>query len=239
MKPDAMVLLEKVSIGYGQKVVLSDLDLDLPRGSFTALLGANGSGKSTLVRTLAGLQPLLAGQMRIGSASDPRAMIGYVPQREQLDPLFLFSGFEVALMGVFGRLAPGRPVPASERENVRHCLRLTGADHFAHQSYSQLSGGQKQRILVARALVTKPDLLLLDEPTAGIDAAAAQAIMEVLTQLNREQKQTILLASHDLPTVREFVPQVVWLHQGRLLSGPVQELTTPAKIAELLGLSLG
>lgn len=239
MNHDSFVSLNRVSVGYGQKVVLADLQLELPRGSFTALLGANGSGKSTLVKTLAGLQPPLAGQVRITAASGARAMIGYVPQREQLDPLFLFSGFEVALMGVFGRVAPGRLVPASEREGVRHCLRLTGADRFAHQSYSQLSGGQKQRILVARALAMKPDLLLLDEPTAGIDPAAAQAIMDVLARLHREQGQTILLVSHDLPTMREYVQQVIWLHHGRLLQGPVQELTTPEKIAELLGISLG
>jgi ABC-type Mn2+/Zn2+ transport system ATPase subunit len=239
MNHDPLVRLDGVSIGYGQKVVLADLQFNLPRGSFTALLGANGSGKSTLVKTLAGLQPLLAGQLRVATPSDTRAIIGYVPQREQLDPLFLFSGFEVALMGAFGRVLPGRPVPATERDDVRHCLRLTGADGFAHQSYSQLSGGQKQRVLIARALAMKPDLLLLDEPTAGIDLATAQAIMDVLARLNREQNQTILWVSHDLPTVREYAQQVIWLHHGRLLQGPVQELTTPAKTAELLGLSLG
>jgi ABC-type Mn2+/Zn2+ transport system ATPase subunit len=239
MNDDPLVRLDGVSIGYGQKVVLADLKLDLPHGSFTALLGPNGSGKSTLVKTLAGLQPPLNGQMRVATLSGARAVVGYVPQREQLDPLFLFSGFEVALMGAFGRVLPGRPLPASEREEVRHCLRLTGADRFAHQSYSQLSGGQKQRVLIARALAMKPNLLLLDEPTAGIDLATVHAIMDVLARLNHEQNQTILWVSHDLPTVREYAREVIWLHHGRVLQGPVQELTTPAKIAELLGLSLG
>ena len=165
--------------------------------------------------------------------------MGYVPQRETFDPVYLLSAYEVALMGTFNRVSLGRITAVSVREHVHHCLRMTGAERFAHQQFSQLSGGQRQRVLIARALATKPDLLLLDEPTAGIDAAAAQAIMEVLAGLHREQGLTILLVTHDLPLVRQHVPEVIWLHHGQLLRGLISDLLSTDKLAELLGISWG
>ena len=239
MNPEPLVTLDRVSVGYRHHVVLANLELQLERGSFTALLGANGSGKSTLLKTLAGILPPLAGEMHFAPGANGALRLGYVPQRESLDPIFLLSGFEVAHMGTFRRIRLGRIVARDERERVRQCLCLAGADGFAARQFSELSGGQKQRVLLARALAAQPDLLLLDEPTAGIDAAAVQAILEVLTQLNREQGLTILLVSHDLAAVRRHVREVAWLHQGTLLRGPVADLLAPDKVGELLGLHLG
>jgi ABC-type Mn2+/Zn2+ transport system ATPase subunit len=235
---DPVIALERVSVGYGRRTILAEVNLQLPRGSFTALLGANGSEKSTLLKTLAGILPPLSGAIRFGTANGPAPVLGYVPQREALDPLFLFSGYEVALMGTYGRVGPGRIVPIAERHFTRECLRLTGAGTFAQQPFSQLSGGQKQRVLMARALATRPDLLLLDEPTAGLDAAASQSIMEALVQLNRERGLTILLVTHDLPAVRRHGRQAIWLHHGRLLHGSVEEMLSSEKIEALLELSL-
>jgi ABC-type Mn2+/Zn2+ transport system ATPase subunit len=117
-------------------------------------------------------------------------------------------------------------------------LRETGADHLSRRLFSQLSGGQKQRVLIARALATKPDFLLLDEPTSGIDAAARQAIMDLLRRIHQQQGLTILMASHDLPIVRAYANDVIWLHNGNVLQGPVAELLTPEKIEEILDLEM-
>jgi ABC-type Mn2+/Zn2+ transport system ATPase subunit len=101
-----------------------------------------------------------------------------------------------------------------------------------------LSGGQKQRVLIARALATKPDILLLDEPTAGIDVTAKQAVMDLLRQVHEQQRQTILMASHDLAVVRQYVHHVIWLHQGKILEGPVAELLTRDKMEAILDLEM-
>jgi ABC-type Mn2+/Zn2+ transport system ATPase subunit len=230
--------LERVSVGYGRNVVLKDIDLQLAAGSFTGLLGANGSGKSTLIKTLLGIIPPLSGRIDFASVNDAPHVLGYVPQKDTLDPIFLLSSFEVVLMGTAGRVKPGRRVSQAEKEWAAQCLSETGAEGFSGKLFSQLSGGQKQRVLIARALATRPDFLLLDEPTSGIDAAARQSIMEVLQRIHRQQRLTILMASHDLPMVRSYVEHVVWLHRGRILEGTSRELLAPEKIEEILELNL-
>ena len=236
---DPLITLDNLSIGYDNKALLSGISLSVARGSFTALLGANGSGKSTLLRTLLGLQPPLAGRVRIAPAADASVLFGYVPQTVQLDPLYPLTGFDVALMGAYARLRAGRRVPQKERDFTHECLRATGAEEFAHQRFAQLSGGQKQRVLIARALATRASVLALDEPTAGVDAAATHALLEFISRIHAERQLTVLLATHDLPLVRKHARQIVWLHQGKVLHGTVAELLTPERMAELFEMEIG
>jgi ABC-type Mn2+/Zn2+ transport system ATPase subunit len=142
------------------------------------------------------------------------------------------------LMGACGRVAPGRWPNRAERDWARHCLRETGAEELSHRPFAELSGGQRQRVLIARALAARPDLLILDEPTAGIDAAASQAITELLQKFHQDQRLTLIMVNHDLATVRKSVEQVVWLHQGRVLFGPVAELLSREKLEEIMELEL-
>jgi ABC-type Mn2+/Zn2+ transport system ATPase subunit len=235
---DSLLTLDHVVAGYGRNAVLADVHLALARGSFTGLLGANGSGKSTLIKTILGIIPPLSGRLEFAAVDGRPHVLGYVPQRESLDSIFLLSSFEVVLMGACGRVGPGRRINHEERDWAHQCLRETGAEPFARKLYSELSGGQRQRVLISRALATRPDFLLLDEPTSGIDAAARQAVMEVLRRIHEQQKLTILMASHDLPTVRTNVQRVIWLHQGKVLQGPVSELLTAEKIEEILELEM-
>jgi len=236
---DAFALrLQDTTVGYGRTPVLSGVSLLVPRGSFTGLLGANGSGKSTLIKTILGIIPKLSGELEFGKVEGRPTVLGYTPQRDTLDPIYLLSSFEVVLMGSCGRIKPAGRIGRGEKDLAHACLQQTGADHLARKLFSQLSGGQKQRVLIARALATKPDFLLLDEPTSGIDAAARQAIMDVLREVHQKQQLTVLMASHDLPMVRAYVQQVIWLHDGRVLQGPVSELLTPQKIEEILDLEM-
>jgi ABC-type Mn2+/Zn2+ transport system ATPase subunit len=161
-----------------------------------------------------------------------------VPQFTQFDPLYLVTGYDVALMGVYGRVGPGRLVPQSERGFVRECLQATGAEDFARKQFAELSGGQKQRVLIARALATKPDILVLDEPTAGVDAAATKALLAFISQIHQERGLTILLVTHDLHLVRQHAQQVIWLHQGNVRTGTAAELLRPEHLPEVLDIEI-
>jgi len=234
---EPFITLENLAIGYNHQPVLAGLSLTIPRGSFTAILGANGSGKSTLLRTLLGLQPAISGRIRLPPGPSP--VFGYVPQASDFDPLYLLTGWDVAMMGVYGRVRPGRLVPPHERAFVIECLQATGAQDFARKRFAELSGGQKQRVLIARALATKPDALALDEPTAGVDAAATRALGEAISELHQQQQLTVLLVTHDLALVRQRAGQVIWLQRDRVLSGTVAEVLTPERLAEFFHWEIG
>ncbi len=233
---EPFLTLENLAIGYDGQPVLSDISLTVAPGSFTAILGANGSGKSTLLKTLLGLQPPVAGTIRIAGGSE--AVLGYVPQTTQFDPLYLLTAYEVALMGTYRRVGPGRFVPRREKDFVHECLAATGAEGFARRRLSELSGGQRQRVLIARALATRPDALVLDEPTAGVDVRATKAVLEFLSKMHEERKLTILLVTHDLPVVRQHAQQVIWLHQGRVFHGSVADVLTPARMQEIFEMEI-
>ena len=228
-----LIKLDNLSIGYAGREVLSGISVSIDRSSFTAVLGANGSGKTTLLKTILGLLPPIAGRIEAAS-SGITPIFGYVPQTSRLDPVYLLTGFEVALMGVYGRVRPGHFVPQAERAFTRECLHATGAEEFSHRRFSELSGGQKQRVLIARALTTRPDILLLDEPTAGVDQAATQAIMEFISQLHQERKITVLLVTHDLATAHRHAEQVIRLHAGKIWQGPVQKLLTAEHLKQMV-----
>ena len=229
---EPLITLDNLSIGYNNQPVLSGITLSIARAGFTAILGANGSGKSTLLKTVLGLIPPVAGRIETAEAGEP-FIFGYVPQAIQFDPIYLLTAFEVALMGAYGRVRPGRFIPPEERTFTRECLRAAGAGEFARKRFAELSGGQKQRVLIARALATRPDVLVLDEPTAGVDHAATHAVMEFISRVRRERKIAVLLVTHDFAAVRRHAEHVVWLHEGKVFHGPAQELLTPARITEM------
>ena len=231
--------MNDLGIGYNGQAVLSGISLQIARSSFTAILGANGSGKTTLLKTLLGLQPPVSGTIRVALTGNQQSVFGYVPQATQFDPLYPLTGFDVALMGTYRRVLPGCFVAPNESAFVHECLRATAADSFAHQRFNQLSGGQKQRVLIARALAARPDVLVLDEPTAGVDAVATRGLLEFISQIHIEQKLTVLLVTHDLPLVRKHAQQVVWLHEGKVLHGPVTEVFTRERMAEIFEMELG
>jgi ABC-type Mn2+/Zn2+ transport system ATPase subunit len=216
-------------------LLLVHVDVTIGSGCFPGLMGPNGAGTTTLLKTMAGILPVLKGTVRSGKEGP--LVLGYVPQRETLDPIFLFKSREVVLMGTCGRVRPGRFYPRHEKQFALECLEKVGGMGLAEVRFDELSGGQKQRVLIARALATRPDLLLLDEPTAGLDAAAAISVLELLRDLH-ERQMTVVMVNHDLRAVRRVVDHVIWIHDGRLLSGAADELLTRGHIEEILNLQL-
>jgi ABC-type Mn2+/Zn2+ transport system ATPase subunit len=236
---EALITLDNLKIGYSGQPVMSGISVSIARASFTAILGANGSGKSTLLKTLLGLLPPLAGRIDVATSAGKPLMFGYVPQSIQFDSIYLLTGFDVALMGTFGRVRSGHFIPPTERAFTQECLRAAGAEEFAQKRFAELSGGQKQRVLIARALTSRPDVLMLDEPTAGVDPTATHAVLDFISQIIKERQITVLLVTHDFALVRDHAQQVIWLHHGRVEYGATAELLTPQRMAEIFEIGVG
>lgn len=230
----ALLTLQQVSLGYEGRPVLERISFTVERGEFLALLGPNGAGKTTLLRGMLGLIPVQAGRIVYGFdrlASPP----GYVPQRDTLDPIFPLSVREVVLMGTYARLAPLRRVGLRQRQLTATCLEQVGLAQVAKQPFWTLSGGQKQRVLIARALAIEPDILFLDEPTAGIDPGAAATIMDLIARLNHGQGLTVVLVSHQLRLVRPLVRSVIWIEERRVVKGETETMLAPERVADIFG----
>jgi zinc/manganese transport system ATP-binding protein len=235
---EPLLILRDVSLGYAGRPVLEHVDLEVGRGEFVALLGPNGAGKTTLLRGVVGLLPLLAGTLRYGFDRG-RNPLGYVPQRDALDPTFPLTARDVVLMGTYARLKPLQLVGRPQRLRAARCLDLVGLGALAERRFASLSGGQKQRVLIARALAAEPRLLLLDEPTAGVDVEATTAILDVLSRLNRDEGLGILLVTHHVRMLSGLVSAVVWVHEGHVVRGRLDEMLSPDRITGALGAAGG
>ena len=220
--------LAGASFGYAGRAVVSGVDLCIDVGDFLGIVGPNGAGKTTLFRGALGLLPALA-----GSVVRHTDALGYVPQRESLDSIYPVSVDEVVAMGAFGRLNLLRRPRGVDRELVRECLERVGLGDRARAAFSSLSGGQRQRVLIARALMARPKLMLLDEPTSGVDRAAQARILELLVEMNRRDGMAILLVSHQLAMVRETVRSVAWVGEGRVQHGDAREMLKPENLDRL------
>ncbi len=232
--PDVLLALEDVTLGYDSRPVLQHLTFTVERGEFLALLGPNGAGKTTLLRGVLGLIPVLAGRVTYGfdrQASPP----GYVPQRDALDPIFPLSAHEVVLMGTYARLGPLRATGRVQKRRAAAALDQVGLASIAHEPFWSLSGGQKQRVLIGRALAAEPLLLVLDEPTAGVDPGAAAAIMDVIMRLNRDDGLTVVLVTHQLRLARPLVRSVIWVDDGGATKGPTAVMLSPERIVDVFG----
>jgi manganese/iron transport system ATP-binding protein len=214
------------------------VDLELDRGEFVALLGPNGAGKTTLLRGIVRLIPVLSGTIDYGfdRAISP---FGYVPQRETLDPTFPLTVLEVVLMGTYARLPPLRWAGRAQRRRAALCLEHVGLRALAEQRFASLSGGQTQRALIARALAADPRVLLLDEPTAGVDAEATGAIMDIVHRLNRDEGLTVLLVTHQVRLLHGFASAVFWVQDGRVTRERADEALSPERFAAELGTKFG
>ncbi len=216
------ITLKDVAIGYGGKSLLSSINFSVKDGEFTVLFGPNGSGKTTLFKTILRIIPAIHGAIIYSEGRLPK--FGYVPQRQTLDEIYPFTAEEVVLMGTFGQTKPFSPTRGTNRSLVEQCLKDVGMLEFRKQLFSELSGGQKQRILIARALATKPDVLLLDEPVTGVDVNAQKMIMELISILHQKHKLTIVMVTHEIYTIPKWIDKIIWINNNKVLIGSAAEM---------------
>jgi ABC-type Mn2+/Zn2+ transport system ATPase subunit len=228
-----LVALEDAAVGYGGRPLLSGVHLAVHAGDFLAIVGPNGGGKTTLVRTLLGaLRPVAGRVIR------PRALrAGYVPQREGVDTIWPFTAGEVVLMGRTPGLGPFRRPGAADREAARAALARVGLPGVWALPFGELSGGQRQRTLIARALAADPELLVLDEPTSGMDPAAELATMDLLRALHSGGPLAIVMVSHRLDAVANAARSLAFVDQERGLFrvGALDEMLRPDALGALYG----
>ena len=210
---DTLIDIRNLTFSYNRQPVLINVDLTVHAGDFIAMIGPNGGGKTTLLKLMLGLLKPESGQIRIFGRSPQEAAhrIGYVPQDVHINKDFPVSALDVVLMG---NLKPGRGWSRhseTDRRAAMRALELVEMEKFHNQRIGELSGGQKQRVFVARALVTDPELLFLDEPTASIDAKGQNEFYHLLNELN--QKITIIIVSHDLMVVSGYIKSVVCVNR--------------------------
>lgn len=220
----SVVEVRGMAAGYDGREILHDVSLALRAGEVVAVLGANGSGKSTLIRTVLGLVPVSRGEIDLFGTPQRRfkqwQRIGYVPQRLGAGSGVPATVGEVVASGRLARRGIFRPAGTADRDAVRDALRDVGLLDRIGEPVSTLSGGQQQRTLIARALAGKPDLLVLDEPTAGVDAASQEAFAAALGRF-AAGGGTILLVAHELGPLRPLIDRAVVVHLGRIVhDGP-------------------
>jgi zinc transport system ATP-binding protein len=197
----------------GRHWVLEDVSLTIDDLDFASIIGPNGGGKTTLVKLILGLLQPVRGSIRVLGTSPSRARprVGYLPQHATLDPAFPIRVLDVVLMGRLGLGSRFGAFSRADREAGRAVLEMVGLKEFEREPLAKLSGGQRQRVLLARALAADPELLLLDEPAAGLDIRVEQSFFQLLGELNRSK--TLVLVSHDLGFVSSFVKTVVCVHR--------------------------
>jgi ABC-type Mn2+/Zn2+ transport system ATPase subunit len=226
------VRFDHATLGYGRRVVLSDLTFEIPEGDFLGLVGPNGAGKTTVLRAILGTLRPMAGTVTVA----PGLRFGYVPQRDSVDYGFPLSVLDVVMMGRYDRIGLGRRPSRADRELASRALDHVGIAHLGTQQLSALSGGQKQRTLIARALVGEPSMLVLDEPTNGMDLVATTQILSLVRELHERDKLTVLMVSHALNEVANYVNRIALTLEGAFRIGSVDEMVTQQTLSEMYGI---
>jgi zinc/manganese transport system ATP-binding protein len=234
---DAVLSVEGVGVWLSGREILHDVGFGIQPGEFIGLIGSNGAGKTTLLRLILGLQKPSSGAVTVGGRHPGRGgeIIGYLPQKVALDADLPLRARDVVALGLDGQKL-GLPLPsAGKRALVDEMLAAVGASEFADVRVGLLSGGQQQRVLIAHALISRPRLLLLDEPLANLDIRSAQEIVELLARVCRERNVAVLLSAHDLNPLLPVMDRIVYLAGGRALCGTSDEVVRSEVLTKLYG----
>jgi manganese/zinc/iron transport system ATP- binding protein len=233
---DGPLLVRGLTVSYGRRPAVFAIDATMQAGSMTAIVGPNGAGKSSFLKGALGIVPRLSGEIRVFGVplEAARRRIAYVPQRASVDWDFPARVADVVMMGLYPQLGLLRLAGRRHRAAAAACLERVGMAEFAGRQIGQLSGGQQQRVFLARALAQDADLLLLDEPFAGVDAATERAIVSVLRGL-RAEGRTIVCVHHDLSTVAEYFDGVLLLNVRKIAEGPVAAAFTEENLQAAYG----
>jgi ABC-type Mn2+/Zn2+ transport system ATPase subunit len=227
-----LVKFDHATLGYGHRVVLSDLTFEIPPGDFLGLVGPNGAGKTTILRAILGSLEPMSGTV----TTAPGLRFGYVPQRDSVDYGFPLEVCDVVMMGRYDRIGVGRRPSKGDRQLAINALEHVGIADLADRQLSALSGGQKQRTLIARALVGEPNILVLDEPTNGMDLVSTTQILSLVRELHERDNITVLMVSHALNEVANYVERIALTLEGSFRIGNVDDIMNEHVLSGMYGI---
>ncbi|GCF08584.1 metal ABC transporter ATP-binding protein [Dictyobacter arantiisoli] len=237
----SLIEVENAAVVLGGRTIWQNVQLTVQQGEFLAILGPNGAGKSTLLKALLGLLPLAAGTITVlgHPARRGNAAIGYVPQRRHFEADVHVRGRSIVRLGLDGGQW-GFPLPFIQRRQARmaaarvqEAIDLVGATAYADRSIGELSGGEQQRLLIAQALITSPQILVLDEPLDSLDLRNQQGVAGVIRQVSRETGAAVLIVAHDINPLLAAVDRVVYVAHGQVEVGTPQAVITTETLSRL------
>ena len=230
----AAIQVDHLTVSYGLQPALLDVSFEIPPGQLVGVIGPNGSGKSTLIKSILGFKKPDIGTVRVfGAPADRvRGRVAYVPQHGSVDWDFPITVRDVALMGRYGQIPWYREPSAEDHRAAHEALTMVRMGDYLDRQIGQLSGGQRQRVFMARAMAQGADILLLDEPFAGVDAATERAILDVLQQ-TRASGRTLLVVHHDLATAAEYFDRLLLVKQRLFAYGVPEQVLHPELLSEV------
>jgi len=214
-----IIKFTNTSIGYGKNVIISDINISINENDFIGIVGPNGAGKTTFLKTLLGnIKPIA------GTVSKDDLRFGYVPQRDNIQPLLPYTVFDVVMMGRYALSGPFKRMTEKDKQIVAESLSYIGMIDQKDKNYNSLSGGQRQRTLIARALAVKPNVLILDEPTNGMDTPSHYSLLDLIERLHAEKNLTIFLVSHLLTDVANVAKKIMLLDRNYFQFGNIEDV---------------
>lgn len=235
-----IIAAENLAAGYPDNTVWRDANFEFGRGEFIAVIGPNGAGKTTLFRLLLGLQQPIGGSMKIFDAPPKRGnpQIGYVPQRHVIDSETNVECLELVRLGLSGKQWGFNPFSHKDRDAALAALEGVGATELAHRPLGALSGGELQRIFLAEALVSNPDILLLDEPLSNLDLRRETDLLHLVNDVVRSRGVTALLIAHNINPLLPHLDKVMYIANGRVATGKPSEVLTSESLTALYGVQV-
>ncbi|MBS6062427.1 metal ABC transporter ATP-binding protein [Criibacterium bergeronii] len=214
---EELINIQNLSYSYGKTDVLDDISLSVKRGDFIGIIGSNGAGKSTLIKLIAGILKVQNGTVQVTDVDGQRPVISYVSQMQDKKSVnFPATVLEIVMLGLYPKIGPFKFANNTHKLRVMEALSLVGMEDFAKRLISELSGGQRQKVMLAKALVSEPDIMILDEPTTGVDKNSSLLIYETLKTINENDNITIIIISHDIKNLKKYCKSVYEIEYGKL-----------------------
>lgn len=234
-----MFALELTGLNYtvNKQEILKNVNIQLQEGTFMGIVGPNGAGKTTLLRLILGLEKPTSGEIKINgiSRSENKAQIGYLPQRKQFDNNFPATAWDVVMMGRYKRIGLFRRPTNQDREMVTRYLNIVGMFDHRDTQFTHLSGGEQQRVLIARSLVSQPKLLILDEPSTGIDVVGQEHLYHFIRHIKQEMNLTVIMVTHDIGTITTYVDEVACMNKTIYSHGKPEKSLTRDVLTKVYG----
>ncbi|MFI5303560.1 MAG: metal ABC transporter ATP-binding protein [Nitrospiria bacterium] len=236
-----LIHFKNASFGYTQELALKEISLEIKQGEFIGIIGPNGSGKTTFLRAILGLILPQAGQLQIFDCDcqklqcHHRSRIGYVPQKDSVDPHFPITVFETVLMGRYSSLGLWKRPGNEDKAIAIKALENVSMGSYLDTPLGNLSGGQQRRVFIARALAQNPEILLLDEPTTGIDSPTSHSIIDLIRKLHKELRLTIIFVTHEINMISPYIDRLVLLNKNLIACGNPKEILIKEILSKVYG----